>query len=242
MDWHSSEAIKKDITIQSGAAHLKAFLARPDNSLQNPAVVVIHEITGLSDHIKDVCCRLTEEGYVALALDLFSPGHAAVCILRCMAAVRSGKTDHFAVEYLQSALDYLSDQSYVDSVRLGAIGFCMGGNFSLSLACTDSRVKTIAPFYGLTPRELDAAKLCPTVGSYPELDLTRQAGEQLQATLDKTSTAHDIKIYPGSFHCFMNDRLPFLYNDEAAKDSWKRTLDFFDQHLKRADFGLPSPR
>ncbi|MBS2007489.1 MAG: dienelactone hydrolase family protein [Cyanobacteria bacterium SZAS TMP-1] len=223
--------LKSDILVPSGAVTLKAFLARPEGAGPYPALVVIHEIVGLTDHIKEITCRLAEEGYAALAIDLFSPGNTAICIWKCLAAVRTGKTDHFGVHYLQSGLDYLARQPWADPGRLGAIGFCMGGNFATSLACEDKRVKTIAPFYGLTPAKAELNKLCPLVGSYPEKDLTRKSGEELNATLNKCGIDHDIKIYPGARHCFLNESLPFLYNDEAAKDSWKRTMDFFDRYL-----------
>jgi len=223
--------INSDVTLQSGETLLKAFISRPEGDEKRPGLVVIHEIVGLSDHIKDITRRLAGEGYAALALDLFSAGNTAICIWKCLAAVRTGQTDHFAVHYLQSALDYLAAQSWVDSQRLGAIGFCMGGNFAISLACQDKRVKTIAPFYSLTPGKADFSNMCPVVGSYPEQDLTRKAGLELDTALSACNVPHDIKVYPGARHCFLNESIPFLYNDDAAKDSWKRTMQFFDQYL-----------
>ena len=228
--------IKTDITIKSGETTLKALIARPDEvgggSVQKrPAIVVIHEIMGLSEHMVEMTERIAGQGYVALALDLFSAGNMAICIWKCLSAVRSGETNHFAVHYLQSAIDYLAQQNDVDASRIGAIGFCMGGNFAISLACEDKRIKTIAPFYSITPSKMDFDKLCPVVGSYPSFDLTKKSGEEMQAGLAKTSIPHDIKIYPGTTHCFLNEKLPFMYNQDAAQDSWQRTMAFFDQHL-----------
>ena len=223
--------IKLDTTIKSGETPLKAFLARPDGDGPFPGLIVIHEIVGLSDHMRDMTCRLAEEGYAALALDLFSAGNMAICIWKCLSAVNQGDTDHFGVHYLQSGLEYLTAQDYIDKEKLGAIGFCMGGNFAISLACEDKRIKTIAPFYCMTPKQMDVAKLCPIVGSYPQNDLTAGSGTALKEALAKTSVPHDIEVYPGAMHCFMNDKIPFLYNETAAKDSWKRTMAFFDQYL-----------
>jgi carboxymethylenebutenolidase len=223
--------IKIETTVKSGETTLKAFLARPEGAGPYPGLVVIHEIMGLTDHIRDMTSRLAEEGYAALALDLFSAGKTAICIWKCLQAVRSGETDHFAVHYLQSGLDYLAAQPFVDKEKLGAIGFCMGGNFALSLACQDKRIKTIAPFYGLTPGKIAIDDLCPLVGSYPTQDPTTKSARRLEADLQKTTIAHDIKFYPGAIHSFMNDRLPFFYNEAAATDSWQRTLAFFNEHL-----------
>ena len=210
---------------------LKAYLQKPAGEGPFPALIVIHEITGLTDHIKDVTQKLAADGYVALAMDLFSAGNTAVCIWKCLAAVHTGETNHFGVDYLKSGLDYLSAQPFVDGQRMGAIGFCMGGNFAISLACQDKRIKTIAPFYGLTPKKVDVNELCPVVGSYPQNDLTASSGLRLKAALDKTDIDHDIKVYPGTVHCFMNDRIPMMHNQAAESDAWERTMAFFADHL-----------
>ncbi len=119
----------------------------------------------------------------------------------------------------------------VDSQRIGAIGFCMGGAFAIAWACTDDRLQAIAPFYAANPRPLNAvARLCPVVGSYPEKDFTTGAGRALNLALDKYGVAHDIKIYPGAHHSFFNDR-GRAYDKPAAEDSWYRVTSFFKEHL-----------
>ena len=114
---------------------------------------------------------------------------------------------------------------------MGAIGFCMGGSFAIAWACTDSRLKAIAPFYGVNPRPLDVVqRLCPVVGSYPEKDFTANAGRKLDEALDKCDIAHDIKIYPGAKHSFFNDSSK-AYDKSAAKDSWARVMKFFGEQI-----------
>lgn len=95
----------------------------------------------------------------------------------------------------------------------------------------DGDLKVATIFYGLNPRPLAAvARACPLVGSYPEKDLTARAGRKLAAALDGYGVPHDVKVYPGARHSFFNDRGK-AYDADAAGDSWRRTLAFFDQHL-----------
>jgi carboxymethylenebutenolidase len=114
----------------------------------------------------------------------------------------------------------------------GAIGFCLGGSFAIAWACTDQRLKVIAPFYGNNPRPLEAVqRLCPVVGSYPESDFTTAAGRRLDAALDTYQIPHDIKIYPGAQHSFFNAHNAARHDPAASADAWQRTLAFFKTHL-----------
>jgi carboxymethylenebutenolidase len=74
------------------------------------------------------------------------------------------------------------------------------------------------------------SRLCPVVGSYPEKDFTTNAGRNLDQALDKHHIAHDVKIYPGAEHSFMNENAA-SYNEAAAKDSWARVLKFFGEQI-----------
>lgn len=215
---------------------LEGFLARPGGSQPRPAVVIIHEVFGLTGHMRSSARRLAEAGYVALAVDLFSGGLKGLCIMKTMRDMLSPNPDHGSTRALQSALDYLAEQRFVDSGRLGAMGFCMGGNFALALAARERsqperRLKVIAPFYGPIPAEIkDFTGFCPVVGSFPDKDYTREHALQLDAALTEANVPHDIKIYPNTRHSFMNEQLPF-YQPKASADAWVRTLDFFGAYL-----------
>ncbi len=207
------------------------YLAMPDGRGPHPGVVVIHEAYGLNDHIKDVARRLAGAGYAALAVDLFEGRNRAVCMARYMAGMLLGSVNRYGIDDLKATLTFLAKRDDVDPQRLGAIGFCMGGSFAIAWACTDSRLKAIAPFYGINPRPLDVAgRLCPVVGSYPEGDFTANAGRKLQEVLDRKGIAHDIKIYPGAQHSFFNDTRP-SYDETAARDAWARVLTFFGDRI-----------
>ncbi|HVO70630.1 MAG TPA: dienelactone hydrolase family protein [Aggregatilineaceae bacterium] len=195
--------------------------------------MVIHEAYGLNDNIRQITRRFAEQGYAALGVDLFTGhGNRAVCMARLMSGMLFNSLDHGAIKDLKAALDYLATQAFVARNRLGAVGYCMGGSLAIAWACTDSRLKAIAPYYGMNPRPLEAvARGCPVVGSYPEQDFTAAAGRALDAELDKLKIDHDIKIYPGAKHSFFNDQRG-SYDPAAAQDSWTRVVAFFEQHIK----------
>jgi carboxymethylenebutenolidase len=219
------------VSFQPGNRRLEAYLSRPEGEGPFPGIVVIHEAFGLNDNIKDITQRFAEEGYVALAVDLFANRNRAVCMARIIGGMLRGSPDRFGVPDLKAALSVLAEQPSVDAARLGAIGFCMGGGFAIAWACTDDRLKAVAPYYGVNPRPLSAvSRSCPVVGSYPEKDFTARSARKLEAELERHGVPHDVKIYAGARHAFFNDRSR-AYDPGASEDSWRRTLAFFKEHI-----------
>lgn len=208
------------------------YIASPNEAGPHPGVVVIHEAHGLNENIKDITRRFADAGYVALAVDLFGDRNRAVCMARYMGGMLLGSVNRYGIDDLKAALTYLAKDRTVDAKRLGAIGFCMGGGFAIAWACTDSRLKAIAPFYAANPRPLDVAsrRLCPVVGSYPEKDFTASAARSLDRALEHNHITHDIKVYPNAHHSFFNDQ-GMSYDKAAASDSWTRVMKFFGEQI-----------
>lgn len=227
--WHPNQM--KTSAIDPGVLKGGGHLALPDAPGPHPGVVVIHEAYGLNENIKGITDRFADQGYAALAVDLLSGRTRGVCMVRYMAGMLAGSVDRYGIADLKAALTHLASLPEVDPERVGAIGFCMGGSFAIAWACTDPRLKAIAPFYSLNPRPLAAVeRACPVVGSYPEKDFTASAGRALDQALERLGVTHDIKIYPGAGHSFFNDR-GRAYDKAAAADSWTRVLEFFGEHL-----------
>lgn len=212
------------------------YLALPDGGGPHPGVVVIHEVYGLNDNIRDICGRFAEQGYAALGVDLFAGRNRAVCMARIVAGWLIGSLEDFGVRDLRSALDQLASRPEVDAERIGAVGFCMGGMYAITWACTDDRLRAIAPYYGSTPRRQEALRrLCPVVGSWPARDFTTGARATLEVALSAAGVPRDLKLYPGTKHSFFNDRGP-TYDAEAAADSWQRVSSLLCRASTRAPF------
>jgi carboxymethylenebutenolidase len=221
----------QSVSFPFGTTQLEGYLARPDGDGPFPGVVVIHEIFGLNENIRDIARRFADVGYVALGVDLFAGRNRAVCMFRFIGEQLFKPLDNNSIRELKTALTFLAEQPGVDNARLGAIGFCMGGSFAIAWACNDDRLKVIAPYYARNPRPLEAvARLCPVVGSYPSDDFTTADGQKLDVELDRYNIPHDIKIYPGAKHSFFNDK-GRAYDAAAAQDSWQRVMTFFKEHI-----------
>jgi len=222
------------LVIPGGTQSLNGYLTQPNGSGPFPGLAVIHEIFGLNADIRGIAERFAEAGYATLAIDLFAGRNRAVCMARFMGGMFLNSLDHGAIHDLKAALSFLGDLPQVDANRIGAVGFCLGGAFAIAWACTDDRLRVIAPFYAMNPRPLEAvARSCPVVGSYPEKDFSAGMGQKLDAKLDSEGIAHDIKVYPGATHSFFNGRRESsTANQAAAADSWVRVTAFFAEHLR----------
>ena len=176
--------------------------------------------------------RFADAGYVALAVDLFGGRNRAVCMARYMTGMLRGSVNRYGIDELKAALTLPGGDPHVDPARVGAIGFCMGGGFAIAWACTDSRLKAIAPFYGANPRPLEAvSRLVRWSAPIPRRTSPRARDEPWTRRSRSHGITRDIKIYPGAGHSFFNDK-GRAYNEAAAEDSWRRVLSFFGEQLR----------
>ena len=211
------------------------YLSIPKDG-NGPGVVVIQEWWGLVDHIKEVCDRFAEEGFVALAPDLYhgkstkSPDEAG----KLMMALRIDEAERD----LSAAVDYLSTHDSVTSEKIGVVGFCMGGALSLYTATKNPNIGACVVFYGGHPRvKPDLPNLrAPLLGLYGERDrsVTPDSVRQLENQLKDLGKPFEFIIYPGADHAFFNDTRPEVYNAGAAADAWRRTIEFLREHLQSA--------
>jgi carboxymethylenebutenolidase len=211
----------------------QGFLAALQGEGPFPGVIVVQEWWGIDDHIKDVARRFAQEGFVALAPDLFhgkvtkEPGEAQ----RLMMSLNMGQ----ATKELTKAADFLASRPEVAGRGIGAIGFCMGGGLALNLACESPHIKAVAPFYGANPTPIDKVQNLrgPLFAAYAENDnfASESVRRQLEEALKQRGITHDVKVYPGTEHAFFNNTRAEVYNREAAEDAWQRALTLFRDNL-----------
>ena len=213
------------------------YLTRPKGDAARPAVVVIHPWDGLSDHIRDVARRLAKAGYVALAPDLLSRQGGTSSFASSEAAIAAGrKLDNADItKDLTGGINYLKRQSFVGASKIGVIGFCWGGGKALMFTTRSKDLAAAVIYYGDNPANLDDVKniTAPVLGQYGGADERITSGvPQLEAAMKKYGKSFEYKIYPGAPHGFNSDTSPRSYREEAAKEAWGRTLEFFKKNLQ----------
>lgn len=220
------------VKFRANGRESQGYLATPPGA-KGPGVVVIQEWWGLVPHIKDVCDRLANEGFVALAPDLYhgettkSPDEAG----KMMMALRIDEAE----QDLRGAVQHLRAQPSVQPRKLGTIGFCMGGALSLFAASRNPEVDACVVFYGGHPNvKPDLANLrAPVLGIYAANDtfVSPEVVRRLDAELTRLGKRHEFHTYPGVDHAFFNETGK-NYDANAASDAWRRAVEFLTQELK----------
>jgi len=213
------------VTLETTAGPTAAFLATPDAWPTGAAVVVIQEWWGLNDNIRGAARRLADEGFAALAPDLYygtqatEPDDAEKLMMSLDEAQ--------ALANLRTAVGWLLDAG---ATSVGAMGFCMGGGLTWQLALTDERCRAAVPFYGWVGFEGRRA-LAPVQSHYgTEDDFEPAMLDEIRAHLGDVPGS-EFHLYEGAPHAFMNETRPQAYRPHDAEVAWDRLLGFFRQHL-----------
>ena len=222
------------IAFRSGDQTVSAYLAVPDSAGPHPALVVIHEWWGLNDWVKDQARKFSEQGYMALAVDLYR-GKVAYDPNLAHELSRGLPQDQ-AVRDLKAAFDYLASRPDVRHDRIGSVGWCMGGGFSLLLAIHESKLAACVVNYGSMPTDKDEIQRiqAPVLGNFGAEDrgIPPSAVEAFEGAMKSAHKPIDVKIYEGAGHAFENPNNKLGYREAAANDAWARTLAFLNRTLK----------
>src|SRR5512132_645937 len=219
------------VQFQSNGGTTQGYLATPASG-KGPGLLVIQEWWGLVGHIKAVCDRFAAEGFSALAPDMYhgqtaSEPDTAGKLFMALNIAQAEKD-------LRGAARFLAGHS--STSKLGAVGFCMGGQLALFAATLNPSVGATVNFYGIHPNvKPDYSKLSgPVLGLFAEKDsfVSPQVAKDTDAAIKKAGKSSEIHIYPKVDHAFFNDERADAYNKAAADDAWRRTLAFFRQHVK----------
>jgi carboxymethylenebutenolidase len=220
---------------RDGESELRGYLARPvDAGPETPGLIVIHEWWGLNDNIRQTAERLAGEGYVALAVDLYGGQSASIPkeAIKLMNGLMAN-TDR-ADENLRQAHRYLDQE--IGAPRVGSIGWCLGGRWSLRTAVLlpDSLDAAVMYYGTVTTDETDLEPLqLPVMGNFAERDpiIPLESVEQFTATMQRLGKVVDVKVYAGAKHAFANPS-GMDYNAVAAEDAWERSTTFLSTYLQ----------
>jgi carboxymethylenebutenolidase len=220
---------------QVGGKPVRGYLARPKGAKASlPGLIVIHEWWGLNDNIRNMAKRLAGEGYTALAVDLYggqtadTPEKAQALMGAVLKDLQPGE------ENLKQAYSFLESQQ--KAPKIGVIGWCFGGGWSLQTALLfPEKVDAAVIYYGHLVD--DKAKLAPLkmpiLGFFGGKDQSIPVAtvRSFEKALKELGKSVEIHVYDDASHAFANPS-GGSYNPKAAKDSWKRTTAFFKTHLK----------
>jgi carboxymethylenebutenolidase len=214
---------------------------RPDGAPEAfPGVVVVHDLLGMTADLRRQADRLAVGGYIAVAPDFWHHRPWPLCIRSAFRQVTAGSGPVF--QEIDAAAGWLAGLQACTG-KIGVVGFCMGGGFAL--LCAPRRGFSAASVnYAPVPKDigrmLDGA--CPIVASYGGRDPgTRRQLPRLERALAEANVPHDVKVYPGASHAFMNEIegasgvmtrvMGMRYQPDAAADAWRRIFAFFGEYL-----------
>jgi carboxymethylenebutenolidase len=224
----------KQVSYKSGDDNVSGMLYQPSGKGPFPAIVVIHEWWGLNDWVKEQASKLADQGYVTLAVDLYR-GKVASTPDEAHELSRGLPQDR-ATRDLLAASSYLRSLNNVKPDKVGAIGWCMGGGYSLDLAINDPKLAADVINYGhLATETATLQKInAPILGLFGGQDrgIPVEDVQKFAAELKKLGKKVDVTVYPNAGHAFENPNNKQGYRADDAADAWQRTVKFFAQYLK----------
>lgn len=237
----------KEGNVPSGGDQIPIYEARPSAVGKYPVVLVVPEIFGMHEHIKDVTRRFAREGFLSITFEPYAR-EGGVLHLTEMAAVRKivdAVPDARIMADMDSLVAYASRHPAGRADRIGVTGFCRGGLYTILFAAHSREVKAGVAWYGqlrpprtpgirtVGPLDIAGEIRAPILGLYGEADLGIPVADvrEMEARLKAAAKTGEFVLYPGAPHAFYADYRP-SYRPEAARDAWARCIAWFNQYLK----------
>jgi carboxymethylenebutenolidase len=235
----------EDVKFKVADGMSPAFVARPKGKGPYPTILLVSEIFGLHEHIRDVARRLAHAGYAVIAPDYFyrAGDPSKLTSIDAIRPIVAKETLNLQLSDSASAIDWMGKQHWADTKRLGVTGFCWGGGVTWMMSTHSPPVRACVAWYGPLrrpasatdnrpyPLDMIGAIEAPVLGLYGALDKGIPVADvqQMQAALKDAHKDCEIVIYPDADHGFNADYRP-SYNATDAKDGWGKMLAWFKKH------------
>jgi len=238
-DEHGTEVLEVDVEedqiseFVTYGDNFNGYLVRPNAEGKFPGVVLIHEWWGLNQNIKNMAYDLAEEGFVALAVDLYNGKVATESSDARKYATEVRNNMDNALSHMKSAVEFLRANEFV-SDSVGSMGWCFGGGMSMQLSLNDDLEATVIYYGNLETDKEELSKIkWPVLGVFGEEDrsITIESVNEFVTSLDELGIENEIYIYEGVGHAFANPSNPG-HDPEKTEDAWMKTINFLNQHLK----------
>jgi len=240
--------ITADGKVTSEAFQVPIYEARPSAAGQYPVLLVIPEIFGMHEHIKDVARRFAKEGFLSITFEPYAR-EGGVLHLPDMPSVRKvvdAVPDMRVLADLDALAAYAKQHPAARPDRIGVTGFCRGGMYTLLYAAHNPELKAAVAWYGpikpekkpgirtAGPLDVAAHIKTPLLGLYGGEDLGIPIADvkEMEAAVKEGGGTAEFVIYAGAPHAFFADYRP-SYRSDAAKDAWNRCLAWFNKYLKK---------
>ncbi len=219
------------VKFRSGRDTITAYLAYPERPTPAPGVIVIHEIFGMSDFVRQTTEQLAKDGFVAIAPDLLSRRGGTPALGDSARRVISSLPPDSVTADLDATQAYLRTLKAVRADAIGVIGFCWGGGQSFRYATNNAALRAFVVCYGPSPRPEDIARIrAKGLGVYAENDARINVGlPDAAAALKQAGKDYQYTIYPGVGHGFLRAR----EKPEVADSAWSAVIRFFRAQLER---------
>jgi len=228
------EVSSEPVRYSSGPDTVRGLIYRPDGEETHPGVIVIHEWWGLNTWVKESAKQIARRGYVTMAIDLYR-GEVATDAETAHELMRGVPEDRAARD-LQVAVEFLKMQKGVDATKIGSIGWCMGGGFSLQTALVVPDLTASVICYGRLVTEDSTLSLlgASVLGIFGGLDRGIPTESVLQFQAQGRALKKDVTVlvYDSSGHAFMNPNNKRGYTPEAANMAWTEIYAFLNRTLR----------
>jgi carboxymethylenebutenolidase len=233
-----------EVKIPTADGEIPAYRAMPAKGATFPVVLVVQEIFGVHEHIKDLCRRLAKSGYFAVAPELYARQGDVSKLenINDIIKIVSKVPDAQVMSDLDATVKYAAGTKHGDTKRLGITGFCWGGRIVWMYAAHNPNLKAGVAWYGrvigqtneMTPKnpiDVAAEIKAPVLGLYGGKDqgISQESLDKMREALKAAGSKSEIVVYPDAGHGFNADYRP-SYNEAAAKDGWNRMLAWFKKY------------